>query len=163
MNRRSPLWRLVAVLFVAVIGLAACSDDDKSASDSAVDAGDDTTEDASSDDLYGDDTTEDSGDGAADNTADDTEDSGDGDASASKGNLAISGFAFGKVTADAGSEVTVANLDSATHTATADNGEFDSGEIKGSGTGTFTAPAEAGDYDFHCEIHPSMEGTLTVV
>ncbi|HLF99611.1 MAG TPA: cupredoxin domain-containing protein [Acidimicrobiia bacterium] len=162
MHRRSPLWQLIAVLFVAVIGLAGCSDDDKSASDSAVDGGDDTTEDASSggsDDLYGDDAT-DAGASEDDGAADD---SGDADAPASKGNLTISGFAFGKVTADAGSEVTVANLDSATHTATADNGEFDSGEIAGNGTGTFTAPDEAGDYEFHCEIHPSLKGTLTVV
>ena len=29
-------------------------------------------------------------------------------------------------------------------------------------TATFTAPAKAGTYKFHCNIHSQMHGTLTV-
>lgn len=47
-----------------------------------------------------------------------------------------------------------------THTATADNGEFDSG-TKSSGTYTWT-PDEAGSVPFFCAIHASMTGTITV-
>jgi plastocyanin len=63
---------------------------------------------------------------------------------------------------DAGATVTVENDDSTTHTFTADGGEFDTGNIAGGESTEITLPAEPGDYDVHCEIHPSMSGTVTV-
>ena len=45
---------------------------------------------------------------------------------------------------------------SATHTATADDGSFDPGEVGGRrDVGPVTAPTSPGDYAFHCEIHPT--------
>jgi plastocyanin len=76
--------------------------------------------------------------------------------------LEISGFQFGAVTVGAGGQVTVNNRDGAPHTVTADDGAFDSGQVGGGGASTFSAPGAAGSYDFHCEIHPEMSGTLTV-
>lgn len=76
--------------------------------------------------------------------------------------LEISGFQFGAVEVAAGGQVSVSNRDSAPHTVTADDGAFDAGEVSGGSTGSFTAPGQPGTYQFHCEIHPDMSGTLTV-
>ena len=78
------------------------------------------------------------------------------------GSLEISGFQFGAATVGAGGQVTVSNRDGAPHTVTADDGAFDSGQVGGGTTGAFTAPSQPGTYQFHCEIHPDMSGTLTV-
>ena len=77
--------------------------------------------------------------------------------------ITIKGSAFtvaGSVAA--GSTVTVKNEDSITHTVTADNGEFNTGNIDGGKTVTFTAPSTPGTYKFHCNIHSFMHATLTV-
>jgi plastocyanin len=74
----------------------------------------------------------------------------------------ISDFTFSAPTAGPGSSVTVANRDGAPHTVTADDGSFGSGTVGAEATGTFVAPAAPGTYQFHCEIHPQMSGTLTV-
>jgi plastocyanin len=62
----------------------------------------------------------------------------------------------------AGSTVTVKNDGPSTHTVTADKGEFNTGNVDGGKTVTFTAPSKAGDYAFHCSIHSSMTATLKV-
>lgn len=66
------------------------------------------------------------------------------------------------VTVAAGAEITVANADTAAHTLTARNGEFNTDTVDGEAEGTFTAPGEPGSYDFYCSFHPFMEGTLVV-
>lgn len=66
------------------------------------------------------------------------------------------------VVVQVGGKVTWQNQDSAPHTATADDGSFDTGTIaKGKiGSATFK---EAGTFTYHCEIHPTMHGTVEVV
>ena len=96
--------------------------------------------------------------------AEDTDDGAtdDADGGGGGGSITIEGFKFTNATAAPGASVSVSNQDSSAHTATADNGEFDSGNIEGNAEGSITAPDKAGEYAFHCEIHPSMKGTLTV-
>jgi plastocyanin len=74
----------------------------------------------------------------------------------------ISDFTFSAPSAGPGSTVTVANRDGFPHTVTADDGSFESGTVDAGATGTFVAPTAPGTYQFHCEIHPQMSGTLTV-
>jgi plastocyanin len=47
------------------------------------------------------------------------------------------------------------------HTVTSDDGQFDSEVLNPGDSFTFTFP-EAGTYTYHCEIHPSMTGSVTV-
>lgn len=70
-------------------------------------------------------------------------------------------FPQGGLEVGPGLEVTVTSADTAAHTVTADDGSFDAALPAGE-TVTFTAPAEPADHPFHCEIHPSMRGVLTV-
>ena len=77
--------------------------------------------------------------------------------------VSIKGFAFSpaSVTIKAGGSVTWTNQDSPAHSITADNGEFDSGNIANGATYSFTF-AKAGSYPYHCGIHPSMKGNIIV-
>ncbi len=80
---------------------------------------------------------------------------------ASSASVAISGFAFSppELAVAKGATVTWANKDSVEHTIT--SGSFDSGPVKSGGSFSFTF-TEAGTYDYHCTIHPSMKGKITV-
>lgn len=73
-------------------------------------------------------------------------------------------FSYGPepVVVQVGGKVTWQNEDTAPHTATADDGSFDTGTIeKGKlGSATFKEP---GTFTYHCEIHPTMHGTVEVV
>ncbi len=66
------------------------------------------------------------------------------------------------VVVQAGGKVIWQNQDTAPHTATADDGSFDTETIeKGKiGSATFKDP---GTYTYFCEIHPTMHGTVEVV
>ena len=77
--------------------------------------------------------------------------------------VSIKGFAFNpaSVTVKAGESVTWTNQDGTTHTVTADNGGFDSGNVADGATFSFTF-AKAGTYPYHCSIHSSMKGTVVV-
>lgn len=78
-------------------------------------------------------------------------------------NVEIIDFAFTPdgATITKGGKVTWENKDSANHTVSADNGEFDSGQL--SPGQTFTQNfAESGSFEYHCENHPSMTGRITV-
>ena len=61
-----------------------------------------------------------------------------------------------------GATITVSNQDSAAHTVTADDAGNFNVTIKPGGSATFTAPAAAGSFAFHCEFHPNMTGKLVV-
>ena len=70
-------------------------------------------------------------------------------------------FSPSPVTVKAGTAVTWTNQDSAAHTATSDDGKFDSGNLKKDGTFSFTF-ASAGHYKYHCAIHSSMVAEVVV-
>jgi plastocyanin len=66
------------------------------------------------------------------------------------------------VTVQAGGKVTWLNQDSAPHTATADDGSFDTGTLEEGKLKSETFK-QAGTYAYICEIHPDMHGTVEVV
>jgi len=73
-------------------------------------------------------------------------------------------FTYGPdpVEVQVGGKVIWQNEDTAPHTATADDGSFDTGTLeKGKLKGeTFK---QAGTFTYYCEIHPTMHGTVEVV
>jgi len=74
----------------------------------------------------------------------------------------VSDYRFTPLTVSPGQKVEVVDEDDEPHTLTATDGGFDTGSFDGTNPGSFTAPNEPGTYEFTCEIHPSMTGTLTV-
>ncbi len=66
-----------------------------------------------------------------------------------------------EVTIKKGGKVTWTNKDSVAHTVTADDGEFDSGELSEGRTYSRTFDT-AGTFAYHCTPHPSMTGTVVV-
>jgi plastocyanin len=81
--------------------------------------------------------------------------------SPAKADITIQNFTFTPSPVKAGSTVTVQNKDAVSHTVTADNGAFNVTVHSGS-SATFKAPATAGTYKLHCNIHSSMHASLTV-
>jgi plastocyanin len=86
---------------------------------------------------------------------------------ASSGAVSIKGFAFNPALTSIakGTTVTWTNDDGATHTVTSGvpgtpSGKFDQ-RVEGGKTFGFTF-ADAGTYDYFCNIHNSMRGTVTV-
>jgi len=65
------------------------------------------------------------------------------------------------ITVVAGTTVTWLNADIEKHTVTADDGSFDSGDVV-AGAKYEHAFATAGTFKYHCIIHESMHGTVTV-
>jgi plastocyanin len=76
-------------------------------------------------------------------------------------NIAGSAFSPATVTVTVGDTVTWTNSDQISHTATADGGAFDTGTLGNGASGTITF-STAGSFPYHCTIHPSMAGTVTV-
>ena len=66
------------------------------------------------------------------------------------------------VVVQVGGKVSWQNEDTAPHTATADDGSFDTGTIEQGKLGSATFK-EAGTFTYFCEIHPTMHGTVEVV
>jgi len=66
------------------------------------------------------------------------------------------------VTVQVGGKVIWQNEDTAPHTATADDGSFDTGTLE---KGKLKAETfkQAGTFTYFCEIHPTMHGTVEVV
>jgi plastocyanin len=75
----------------------------------------------------------------------------------------IQNFAFHPATVNvkAGQKVTWTNDDSTTHTVTADDGSFDSGDLSPGKTFSSTL-AKSGTIKYHCSIHSFMHGTVSV-
>jgi len=77
--------------------------------------------------------------------------------------VSIKDFAFNpsNTTIAPGTTVTWVNNDQTAHTATANNGAFDSGTLQPGQSYSFTFD-KPGTYAYHCEIHPDMTATVTV-
>ena len=67
-----------------------------------------------------------------------------------------------KVVLGVNSTVTFVNQDTTTHTVTADDGAFDSGNIAPGSSWSHTFNA-TGTFAFHCIYHSWMKGTITVL
>jgi plastocyanin len=88
-------------------------------------------------------------------------------AAGAKAAVAIKGFAFAPATLEVakGTVVTFTNSDSATHTVTSGanrtkDGKFDQ-QISGSAEASVTFDT-VGAFEYFCQIHSSMKGTVTV-
>ena len=66
------------------------------------------------------------------------------------------------VQVETGGKVIWQNTDPAPHTATADDGSFDTGTLEEGKLKSETFK-EPGTYTYFCEIHPTMHGTVEVV
>ncbi|MFI5186437.1 MAG: cupredoxin family copper-binding protein [Chitinophagales bacterium] len=77
--------------------------------------------------------------------------------------VSIANMAFtpATITVTPGTMVTWSNNDNMTHTVTADDNSFDSGNI-GAGSSFAKTFSIAGTYTYHCSIHPSMTGAVVV-
>lgn len=86
-----------------------------------------------------------------------------GVALAAEESVTIAGSAFDPagLTVNVGDTVTWTNNDGFAHTATADGGAFDTGNIAGGASDSVTFDT-AGTFAYHCSIHASMTGTITV-
>ena len=100
--------------------------------------------------------------GGDDDTSSETTDD-DADETPQSNAVDITGFAFSPetLTISIGDTVAWTNKESATHTATADGGEFDSGNLGNGDTFSHTFTA-AGTYTYYCKIHTSMTSTIIV-
>jgi plastocyanin len=91
--------------------------------------------------------------------------SGSSSASTSSGaSITISNFMFQpmSLTVAPGGTVRVTNKDTATHTLTATNDQFNTGDINQNQTKTFKAPMKPGTYHYICNIHQYMMGSIVV-
>lgn len=78
--------------------------------------------------------------------------------------VTASGFKFSPTTATAKAgnvHFAVKNEDGTNHTFTIDGTDVNI-KLAGNGSGEADATLDAGTYEWHCTIHPSMTGTLTV-
>lgn len=80
-----------------------------------------------------------------------------------KASVEIKNFAFGPktLTVKKGTEVTFANQDSVKHSATSDDGSFDTGLLAKGESGSVTFD-KAGTFTYHCTPHPYMKATIVV-
>lgn len=135
---------LLATLVVAALGMAACGDDD----DGSAGGGDTVAETPTAEE------TTDGGTGG----------DGAGGAAPRSAKVEIVDFAFDPptTTIQVGGKVTWLNQDVAAHTASADDGSFDTGTLDEGKlqAETFKQP---GTFSYICEFHPYMEGTVEVV
>jgi plastocyanin len=129
---------LTPVLVLLALGLAACGD-----------SGDSSTESSASSDT----SSETSGSAPAPS----------GEAARSE-KVKIVEFVYGPdpVAIQVGGKVIWQNEDTAPHTATADDGSFDTGTIEQGKIKSETFK-QAGTITYFCEIHPTMHGTVDVV
>ena len=71
-------------------------------------------------------------------------------------------FSPNPLKAKAGATITVKNDDSTTHTLTADDKSFDTGEVANGTSSKITLPTKAATVTYHCEIHNFMKASVEV-
>ena len=71
-------------------------------------------------------------------------------------------FSSASVTISVGDTVTWHNSGQAPHTATANDGSFDTGTVNSGGSASHTF-SSAGTFSYICTIHPNMKGTVRVL
>ena len=76
--------------------------------------------------------------------------------------VVVHNYKFPAISATAGATLTLIDKDDERHTVTADDGSFKGGPFDKKAPGTLVVPTKPGSYPFHCEIHPTMHGTLVV-
>ncbi len=78
--------------------------------------------------------------------------------------VSIENFAFvpARIVVRPGTRITWVNNDSAPHTVTANNGAFDSGTLQQGEKFSRTFTKAGKKFAYHCEIHPQMQGKVTV-
>jgi plastocyanin len=78
-------------------------------------------------------------------------------------NIDITNFAFSPadITVSSGTTVTWTNRDSVAHTVVADDNSWGSTSLTAGAEYSFTF-TQPGVYAYHCSVHPSMKGTITV-
>ena len=147
--RHKPVLALIPVLLALGLGLAACGGDDEDDSGGSSGGG-----------PYG---------SGAGQTETETEtEAADAPAPSGEAQKAVKveivdfTFSPATTTVQVGGKVNWANEDSAPHTATAEDGSFDTGTIEPDKRGNATFK-EAGTFPYICEIHPEMTGTVEVV
>ena len=142
----------LAALVALSLGLAACGD-----------SGSDSTSEAESAVTEAETGAEEATDEAEDATETESEPAPSGEAAKSE-KVDIVEFTYqpDPVVVQAGGKVIWQNQDTAPHTATADDGSFDTGTIEKGKIGSETFK-EAGTYTYFCAIHPTMHGTVEVV
>ena len=88
---------------------------------------------------------------------------GGGSDGPSTGSVDISEFKYAPetLTVDAGTKVTFTNADMAKHTATADDGTFDTKDLQQDANASVTL-AKPGTFAYHCAYHRFMEGEIVV-
>ena len=76
-------------------------------------------------------------------------------------NIGNNAFVDSPITVTAGDEITFVNNDTVVHTATADDGSFDTGDIAPGESKTITVDTP-GAFTYHCNYHPEMVGSVVV-
>ncbi len=84
-------------------------------------------------------------------------------AAAGGSRVTIQNFAFSpaELTVPVGTTVTWTNSDSTSHTVTSNDAVFESATLASGDTFDFTF-TQAGEFPYHCSIHPSMTATIIV-
>jgi plastocyanin len=86
---------------------------------------------------------------------------GDGDDGGTAVSMRDFSFNPASVTVSSGDTISLTNEGEASHTFTIEEGAIDE-ELEPGASADVTIDLEAGDYEFICEFHPQMTGTLTV-
>jgi plastocyanin len=78
--------------------------------------------------------------------------------------VTIAGLSYSpsSVSVAVGGTIAWKNNDSVAHTATSDNGSFDTGSIAPGATSAAITMSTAGTFTYHCQIHPGMVATVNV-